>query len=148
MPFCAHSATLDSNVGVRGRSKGGESEMNAGDRRASSSAHLHQMLNRASATSATSAASAASRPKAQSSSSSPSQPNPLPPPPSSPQPTTPPPSSLFCLSSTNPFRQFCYSIVHWRHFDTVVIAFIVCSSISLALEVKIEKRSAEMWLTK
>uniref|UniRef100_A0A6I8P6Y4 Voltage-dependent P/Q-type calcium channel subunit alpha-1A n=1 Tax=Ornithorhynchus anatinus TaxID=9258 RepID=A0A6I8P6Y4_ORNAN len=46
----------------------------------------------------------------------------------------PPYSSMFILSTTNPFRQLCHYIVNLRYFEMCILMVIAMSSIALAAE--------------
>nr|XP_060620900.1 voltage-dependent P/Q-type calcium channel subunit alpha-1A isoform X3 [Anolis sagrei ordinatus] len=53
----------------------------------------------------------------------------------------PPYSSMFILSTTNPFRRLCHYIVNLRYFEICILMVIAMSSIALAAEDPVQPRA-------
>ncbi|XP_034721817.1 voltage-dependent L-type calcium channel subunit alpha-1F-like, partial [Etheostoma cragini] len=50
-------------------------------------------------------------------------------------------SAFFCLSSTNPIRVACHTLIHHHIFCNLILVFIILSSCSLAAEDPIRAHS-------
>ncbi|CBY24520.1 unnamed protein product [Oikopleura dioica] len=57
-------------------------------------------------------------------------------------------SAFFCLSTTNPFRKICHKIVNLNVFNNIILACIVFSSITLAIEDPIDESSSKNQILK